>query len=120
MKIDKVLVDALLKKLKQATKTSIHLSALPGRMNKRIDLLDLELCKNGLSENLLTRLLNEAAFSVELPVSTLEKPTSKDDEKAEAAVLIKRLENIFRVQIFLIPAKQVQKFYFQIFLARRN
>ncbi|MDI9347374.1 MAG: AAA domain-containing protein [Methylacidiphilales bacterium] len=95
MKINKVLVDTLLKKLKQATKTSIHLSALPGRMSKRIDLLDLELCKKGLSKELLTKLLHEVAFSVELSVSTLERSTSNEDEKAEAAALIRRLENIY-------------------------
>ncbi|HPS17635.1 MAG TPA: AAA domain-containing protein [Bacteroidales bacterium] len=88
-------LNILREKLSRGNKRSIHLNVLPGRSATRIDLLDLDQIKPGLSKKLIEKLLSHGNFKLEISFPE-EFDINTLDEKIQQRLLvaIRRLKSI--------------------------
>ncbi len=87
-------INSLLTKLKVGNRRGIHLNALPGRHRSRLDLKDLDIVSERLSEDFLSELTEKPEFSFEISFDGVAINDLKDKEKEELFLLARKLDNM--------------------------
>ena len=90
----KIFLQALQSKLKGGNSRSIHLNALPGRFATRLDLKQLDLIDEGLSQKFLQILLNKSSFEFGISFDSLDLNKYDQIEQKKLGLISKRLNSI--------------------------
>ena len=90
----KIFLQALQNKLKGGNARSIHLNALPGRFATRLDLKQLDLIENGMSEKFLSTLLSKPSFDFKISFDLLDLNKYDQQEQKKLGLVSKRLNAI--------------------------
>lgn len=87
-------LESLEKKLKVGNLRSIHLNAIPGPRQPRLDLVDLNILERGLANNLFNDLTNRPKFNFRFNYDSIDPSSIKRDEVTKFELLFKKLNNI--------------------------
>ncbi|MCX2430905.1 AAA domain-containing protein [Pedobacter sp. GR22-10] len=90
----KIFLQALQNKLKGGNSRSIHLNALPGRFATRLDLRQLDLVDDSLSEKFLSLLLNRSSFEFGISFDALDLNEHDQASQKKLGLISKRLNAI--------------------------
>jgi len=95
LKPSKQFIEFLEQKLKVGNIRSIHLNAVPGKSNKRLDISLLKHVNSDLGEQFLTELLSNKNFDFRISSKGINLSRAKEEVLALIDLVFKRLENIY-------------------------